>query len=288
VLILFLWLRCCSAFMARPKHVCCGRITSNVPVPSSSCSLSKNDETSLVRESNLREEAKQLLEKARAIRSELPEQVAQTTAQDKMHPQVSSRWNVQPESSNGVDYRLYVDIGREEGTWMDSRWGASNRRIEFSLDVKFMTPSENENAYLANKEERGRMVKDNFGGTRSDVYKLKSANVARLRNGFDEVNTHGGAFRLDTATNGGYTARFYVQTDGTPEQGSSYGDVSIPKGCLHFSLPAFGGVAHLSKKEGIVTVRQTGWHTGWRREESRIVGTFRAVPIDDAKRRDRF
>ena len=43
-----------------------------------------------------------------------------------------------------------------------------------------------------------------------------------------------------------------------------------------------------SSKEGVVTVRQMGWHTGWRRDESRIVGTFRAVPIDKAKQKDGF
>jgi hypothetical protein len=36
----------------------------------------------------------------------------------------------------------------------------------------------------------------------------------------------------------------------------------------------------LSTKEGIVTVKQIGWHTGWRREESRILGTFRAVTLN--------
>ena len=31
----------------------------------------------------------------------------------------------------------------------------------------------------------------------------------------------------------------------------------------------------ISTKEGTVTVKQIGWHTGWRREESRILGMFR-------------
>lgn len=44
----------------------------------------------------------------------------------------------------------------------------------------------------------------------------------------------------------------------------------------------------LSTKEGIASVRQMGWHTGWRREESRIVGVVRAVPIDKARRVDGF
>ena len=64
---------------------------------------------------------------------------------------------------------------------------------------------------------------------------------------------------------------------------------SIPNGDLHFSLPVFGKTpAQLSQKEGIVSVRQMGWNTGWRRVESRIVGVFRAVRLDDAKQRDGF
>ena len=34
-------------------------------------------------------------------------------------------------------YRQYNDIGREDGTWMDPKWGASGRRIEFTVDVCF-------------------------------------------------------------------------------------------------------------------------------------------------------
>ncbi|KAL3791061.1 hypothetical protein ACHAW5_002838, partial [Stephanodiscus triporus] len=32
-------------------------------------------------------------------------------------------------------YQLYLDIGREPGTWMDPRWGASGRRVELTLDM---------------------------------------------------------------------------------------------------------------------------------------------------------
>jgi hypothetical protein len=103
------------------------------------------------------------------------------------------------------------------------------------------------------------------------------------------MECHGGAYRIDgSQSNQRTTVRFYVVVDGTKEQGSSYGDIYVPKGCLYFSLPTFGGIERLSKKEGIVSVRQIGWHTGWRREESRIVGTFRALPINEAKAKDGF
>jgi hypothetical protein len=78
---------------------------------------------------------------------------------------------------------------------------------------------------------------------------------------------------MDMANNGRYTLRLMVEAEGT-KANQDYGDVSIPKGYLYFSLPCFGG--QLSTKEGPVTVRQIGWHTGWRREENRILGVFRA------------
>jgi len=188
-----------------------------------------------------------------------------------------------------VDYRLYVDIGREEGSWMDPRWGASGRRIELTLDVRLDPTQQRVSSEIAS-----RMVSDNWGGNRSPVHRLESAPWARLRNGFDRMKCEGGAYRIDDGGGGNSsssvsssssgTARFYLDVEGKTD-----GDVSIPPGCLYFSLPVFNGsVRQLSTKEGIVSVRQMGWHTGWRREESRIVGVFRAVPIDKAKRMDGF
>lgn len=106
---------------------------------------------------------------------------------------------------------------------MDPRWGASGKRIEFSLDVKFLSDQQ------ANQTVADRMVKDNFGGTSSPVLELETSSVARLRNGFDEMSCHGGAYRIDTARNGAATARFHVLVDGTPESGSSYGYVTSGK-----------------------------------------------------------
>eukprot|EP00565_Helicotheca_tamesis_P008927 CAMPEP_0185723948 /NCGR_PEP_ID=MMETSP1171-20130828/604_1 /TAXON_ID=374046 /ORGANISM="Helicotheca tamensis, Strain CCMP826" /LENGTH=264 /DNA_ID=CAMNT_0028391719 /DNA_START=247 /DNA_END=1041 /DNA_ORIENTATION=+ len=185
-----------------------------------------------------------------------------------------------------VGYRLYIDIGREDGTWMDPRWGASGKRIEFTIDVDFSNAGESS---LASEEVSARMVKDNFGGKSSPIYIVDSSPNARLRGGFDKMGCSGGAYRIDYGQGGRATVRFHLLVDGTPESGSTYGDIWVPKGCLYFSIPCFANnVKNLSSKESPVTVRQIGWHTGWRREESRIVGTFRAVPIDDAKRRDGY
>ena len=91
------------------------------------------------------------------------------------------------------------------------------------------------------------------------------------------------------------TLRFYIQVDGTAESSTAaYGDVSIPKGWLYFALPCYigsgsgGGVGQLSSKERIVTIRQIGWNSGWRREENRILGVFCALPINEARKHDKF
>ena len=249
-------------------------------------------------------EAQRLLEKSRALRDEIAKQESERTTKTNSHsgssstsrqgpttkaPTAVSKWAVPAVNGEHGDhrhyeYRLYVDIGREEGTWMEPRWGASGRRIEFTLDVRFLP------GQLASEESRKKMVKDNQGGRSSPVYELQAAPYARLRGGFDEMKCTGGAYRIDQSTKPGQsdTLRFFVTTKGTSD--SSYGDVSVPDGGLYFSIPCFGSsVAQLSSKgEMPVTVRQIGWHTGFRREESRILGIFKAVPIENARRKDGF
>jgi hypothetical protein len=204
---------------------------------------------------------------------------------------VSSPWTIATTTSDmdkdsadeaGEFYRLYVDVGREDGTWMDPRWGASGKRIPFALDVKLQTE-------LADPTVAALMLNDNKIGTTSKVYTLQTAQFARLNGGFDRMRCYGGAYLIDVA-NGRYTLRMMIQVEGTKaDQNYMYGDVSIPKGGLYFSLPCFGGrISQLSKKEGPVTVRQSGWHTGWRRKESRILGVFNAKPLAEAKQRDPY
>ena len=240
---------------------------------------------------SFREQAEILLAKARELREETEDSAASATTPttpDKGTtitagtPQRLSRWNVDSsgnEASMGPGYRLYIDIGREEGTWMEPRWGASGNRIELTLDVEFSKEP-------ADEKEAEKLVSDNMFGKKSSPYVLKSANVARLRQGFDNMKCDGGAYRIDTSDSR-QTVRFYVSNEGTEDP--SFGDINIPPGGLYFSLPCFGGnPSQLSAKEGIVTVRQIGWNTGWRREESRIVGVFYAKPIKEAIKRDGF
>jgi len=230
------------------------------------------------------EESRILLEKAKAIRDSLP-------PEKKMVSPTIKNTDEKDDKFPTVDYRLYIDIGREEGTWMDPRWAASGNRLEFTMDVSFTLPNMNSinmDESLADSTQLSQMVKDNLSGKSSSVRILKSKN-ARLRSGFDTMRSNGGAYRIDIARNSG-TVRFYVTVDGTPQgQSNTYGDVTIPAGNLYFSLPCFGNsVKNLSSKEGIVTVQQIGWHTGWRRSESRIIGVFRVVPLAKAMERGQF
>lgn len=224
-----------------------------------------------------RREAEALRQKANELRSQIGEssQVGDAEATTLTAPMLS-KWNVQEPDSSGEDYRLYVDIGREDGSWMDPRWASSGRRIEFSLDVRFTD---------IEATDDNRIVSDNIAGPKTRTKCLFSASHGRLNGGFNEMECHHGAYRVDQSKQGG-TARFYVTVNGTVPKATT--DAWIPDGDLQFSLPVFGRIAKLSAKEGIVSVRQVGWHTGWRRMESRIVGVFRAVRLADARARDGF
>jgi hypothetical protein len=223
----------------------------------------------------LRDEAEDLLERARKIRESLPEEkekeviISDSTEEDK-------------ENVLG-EYRLYVDIGRESGTWMEPRWAASGKRIDFSLDVALYSD-------LVPKELADQMVNDNTWGEKTPVYRVRPLQPARLRSGFDKMKCQEGGYRLDNKST---TIRFFLPVDGIGSAAydvakSTYGDVWIPSGNLYFSLPCFGSPKNLSTREGPVTVREMGWHTGWRRKESRIVGTFRAVRLANAQKKDKY
>jgi hypothetical protein len=164
-----------------------------------------------------KEEAKRLLAKARELRSEIGDGITPKQSIEPASKQVSP-WNVADNNDSSAGYRLYVDIGREEGTWMDPRWGASGRRIEFSLDLAFLLDKEASEAISAN------MVKDNFGGKSSTTKLLQTAPYARLRGGFDRMSCpDGGAYRIDVGRKGASTIRFFVPVDGTEKSATSYG-----------------------------------------------------------------
>lgn len=260
------------------------------------------------------DEAEQLFAKARAIRESLKATPGADDDRDasssKMSPgsaaqvgKIVSEFSLQSPQSVENGYRLYLDIGREPGTWMDPRWGASGRRIECTLDVAFaMTPAEDDSSSVSDEIAAG-LIKTvtNKSSSLSRVYHLISAPRARLRGGFDKMAINDGGFCIESSPSASLssssTLRFCISVDGAVD-----GDVTIPGGNLYFALPYFGTsmgmpsedgdnakrIMNLSNKEGTITVKQMGWHTGWRREESRILGVFRAVPLGKARERDKF
>jgi hypothetical protein len=230
------------------------------------------------------EEARELLAKAQAIRETLPFESPKQNISSELYNFGQTPWSLPAIATDDVsvtEYRLNIDIGREPGTWMDPLWGASEKRIELTLDVRFTDQPLKDEATLH------ALSFDNLAGKRGDTFTLESASYARLKKGFDRMKCHGGGYRVDQGKKNVDTVRFLILVNGV--SGESYGDVSIPQGYLYFSIPVFGRrISQLSSKDGPVTVRQVGWHTGWRREESRIVGSFRAVPLDQARKRDGF
>ena len=255
----------------------------------SSVLVSHEKTTDSIEADRLREKAEQLRrEIAQAEAERREEQLTRPSslsAKDttETQPPKKTNWSpwslppVQP-TDNSPCYRIYADIGREDGSWMEPRWGASGTRMEFTLDVRF-------SSLPAPSSVQEDMVQDNMANKRSKVYTLETAPSARLRQGFDKMGCINGGYRLDSSKQAGKaTARFFMVTDG-----KKAGDVEIPKGPLYFSLPVFGNdFSQLSRKEGIVSVRQGGWNTGWYRQESRIVGVFRAVPLQQAIAKDGF
>jgi hypothetical protein len=197
------------------------------------------------------------------------------------------------EPSAHFEYRLHVDIGREPGSWMEPRWGASGRRIEFTLDVRFTGDAakdgEDGDGTPRELHASSSLVRDGKSlgwlgakrGSKSSCFGLETA-YARMRSGFDRMACLGGLYRIERGSKqkSDATVRFCIRVDGTTD----YGDVTIPPGYLYFSIPAFSSkLSLISRKPGPVTVRQPGWNTGWRREESRIVGIFVATPLADKR-----
>jgi len=180
---------------------------------------------------------------------------------------------------------------------MDPRWGASGRRIECTIDVSFAIQQQqsleedDKLQTLVSEDIAAGLMKTvtNKSSSVSQVYKLQTAPYARLRGGFDKMSILDAGFCIEsTPSASSSTLRFCIDLPGVKD-----GDVSIPEGKLYFALPYFGqskdtNTMALSTKEGTITVKQMGWNTGWRREESRILGIFRAVQLDKAKARDKF
>lgn len=156
----------------------------------------------------LEQEAQDLLAKAQKLRLEIGDDGKQTKTtqqqQQQQQPKLSE-WSV--DSQEPQQYRLYIDIGREEGTWMDPRWGASGKRIEGTLDLCFSSSK-------ADPSIEDKMVLDNQRGQSSSTYVIETGKKMRLKSGFDSMAVKSGGYRVDFTKNGG-TLRFYFQVEGT-------------------------------------------------------------------------
>jgi hypothetical protein len=281
------------------------------------------------------EEARQLMAKAKIIRESLvslSDNNKSTTTTQPLSKVISplegegvlSDFTLPPHFVNNNGHRLYIDIGREPGTWMDSRWGASSRRLEFTLDISFLQrlhlPLDDDSTFslqgvndLALDDIATKLISSTTSSSRSSlspIYTLHSARYARLLGGFDKMEIYDGGYCIESSSSTVSTMRFCLSVAGTTN-----GDITIPKGYIYFALPYFGTIItqqqkqqsgvevensnnissttastqkrimNLSSKDGTVTVKQMGWHTGWYREESRILGLFRAVPLLKAQNR---
>ena len=257
----------------------------------------KNDDEGVT---TAEQQAERLLARARSIREDLDAAVSSNSNnqldEGNSSTKIKSEFSLSSGSNNNNNsYRIYLDIGREPGTWMDPRWGASGKRIECTLDVNM-----GEDKECSSEEIASALIKTVTTKTSklSPVFKLQHAPFARLRSGFDKMKIDDGGYCIESGPKSS-TLRFCLSVSGTGGSSASYGDISIPEGKLYFALPYFGTVQgdgsnksspsmSISKKEGTICVKQIGWHTGWRREESRILGVFRAVPLEEARRRDKF
>ena len=286
--LLLLWhAPCTQQFIARGSRPCCPGWRRR-PVRDAGQRRATNEDGQL---SSSAEEAERLRAKAKEIRASLAESERErktSYARIGVTPAVTPDFTLPPMTNT---FRLYLDIGREAGTWMDPRWGASGRRLECTIDVSFGSADEADEAAAATAAASAEL-RTSSSSSSTPPCKIQMAPYARLRGGFDKMQLLDGGVCIEDPGKGSSTStlRFCIEV-----QGASEGDVSIPKGFLFFALPCFGfrqvgsdSMLTLSTKEGTICVRQMGWHTGWRREESRILGVFRAVEIDKARLLDKF
>ena len=180
----------------------------------------------------------ELLRRAESLRSEAD------ALKSSLPPSASSSATPSPSpSAPAYTHRLSLDIGREPNTWMDPSWGRSGKRLLCSVDVSFSSPP------------------------------VLEADRVRLRGGFDGLEVEGARWSL-----AGGKLLLELDTAGT-EGRPGYGDVFVPAGTLYVSLGSLGdpraNANNVSVREGVICVKQRGWHTGLPRMENRIAGIAR-------------
>mmetsp|Transcript_4776 Transcript_4776/g.9577 ORF Transcript_4776/g.9577 Transcript_4776/m.9577 type:complete len:238 (-) Transcript_4776:2-715(-) len=207
----------------------------------------------LYSKSNADSDADSLLVEAKRLReeaAELQESIGVLDVTEDSTDSMDSMESAESLNSMLFTHRLFLNFGREENTWMEPSWGRSGRRIEATLDVAF---------------QEGSTI---------------TASAIRLRGGFDSLPVRNAKYEI---TNKG-TIVFTIDTNGTEEGYDSQGDIYIPKGEFLAKVGWLGGTPNsnpnnFSNREGVLTVRQRGWHTGLPRMESRIAGVVRVDEI---------
>jgi hypothetical protein len=185
--------------------------------------LMTNSPSSEADEVSFRAEAERLRRQAKEIRDSLSKSTNTSVevGGNRMLSATESLFRIPVKNADlGVEYRLDFDIGREAGTWMDPRWGASGKRIPWTLDVLFTS------IQLSPEDERYKRIKLVYKND-AIVRSLETASAGRLRQGFDSMPVYPGAYYVDVSDKG-QTCRFVIPVDGTPERGGSYGYVLNP------------------------------------------------------------
>ena len=224
------------------------RFVSPFTVPKSSTLLLHRQSSSSLREARGNNSAEQLLAQAKAIRDSIPSSTDTIGTANDVMVNVQNEFALPPSNSDDSsgcccstnDYKLTVDIGREPGTWMDPRWGASGRRIEFTLDVSFpiITSSSSENygssSSGGNREEEvvvasaSRDIATSLlkcvtsqSNSVSRVYEMTYAPYARLKRGFDKMEILDGGYCIETTSSNrassSSTLRFFISVAGTED-----------------------------------------------------------------------
>eukprot|EP00960_Hanusia_phi_P050650 760341-Hanusia_phi.AAC.2 len=152
------------------------------------------------------------------------------------------RKNLQVDPLAGTRWLLKLDFGREPGTWMDARWGASGQRVKVAVAVE--------------------MLKD--GSVRPIDYQYGLFKTL--------TSPQGSSFKVKGSFPN-EVLEFSIKHSGLPESKTGC-DVSLPEGDIFFSIGTLG--TKLGSR-GRMSIEQYRFFV---RRERRIVGTFAAERIE--------
>ncbi|EKX40262.1 hypothetical protein GUITHDRAFT_75776 [Guillardia theta CCMP2712] len=152
------------------------------------------------------------------------------------------RKNLQVDPLAGTRWLLKLDIGREPGTWMDARWGASGQRVRVAIAVEMQ------------RDGSVRPVEYQYGLLRT------------------LTTPEGSSFRVKGSFPN-EVLEFSIRHGGLPESKTGC-DVSLPEGEIFMSI---GTLGNKLGSRGRMSIEQYRFFV---RRERRIVGTFTAERID--------